>query len=116
MQPLIDPNHLALYVGDDLGLRNEILAIFEDQLEYWLERLDPAMEDKDWHLASHTLKGASCGVGAWEIGKLSEKSESLVGDIENKSEQRKEMVITLHGLIHSVLKEISAMCDEQAVA
>ncbi|MEL6791229.1 MAG: Hpt domain-containing protein [Pseudomonadota bacterium] len=79
MSDLIDLNHLQLYVGDDVSLRDEILSIFEDQLALWMGRLSPDMDDDTWYQAAHTLKGAARGVGVWAIGDLCEKAEALMG-------------------------------------
>lgn len=75
----IDRSHLDQYVFGDRALLDEILTIFIDQASQWIERMDPALDDHAWHLAAHTLKGASRGVGAWALGDLAEAAEQLVG-------------------------------------
>jgi HPt (histidine-containing phosphotransfer) domain-containing protein len=82
MTQAIDLQHLEQYVGDDAGLRDEILSIFEDQVEGWLARLDPSADDQDWKNAAHALKGASRGVGAFELGDLCETAEGLIGSAQ----------------------------------
>lgn len=114
MTGMIDSSHLALYVGDDDTLRDEILMIYQEQLEHWLECFVPTMNDEDWYHASHTLKGASRGVGVWAIGDLCEKSESLVGKLENKHDQRKALLLELHGHVETVMSEISKMLTDVA--
>lgn len=75
----IDLAHLEQYVFGDRALLDEILTIFIEQASMWIARMNPALDDEAWHSAAHTLKGASRGVGAWALGDLAEKAESLVG-------------------------------------
>lgn len=75
----IDLKHLNQYVFGDNALLDEILTIFIEQASMWIDRMDPSLDDKEWHLAAHTLKGASRGVGAWALGDLAEQAEKLVG-------------------------------------
>ncbi len=114
MTDIIDRDHLKLYVGDDMTLRNEILFIYEDQLEHWLTCFAPTMSDDDWYHASHTLKGGSRGVGVWPIGDLCEKGEGLVGKLEDKISQRQLMLDELRTLVASVLNEISQITTDEA--
>ncbi len=116
MTDLFDEKHLALYVGDDISLRNEILIIYEQQLETWSEKLNIHMDDKDWYLAAHTLKGASRGVGVWCIGDLCEVAEALCGDFEGKLDQRADFIEKLLSDISKVSIEISKLCDEVVAA
>lgn len=79
MNAAIDLRHLEQYVFGDRSLLDEILTIFIDQASAWIDRMDPALPDDDWHLAAHTLKGAARGVGAWALGDVAERAETLVG-------------------------------------
>ncbi len=79
MTAAIDLRHLEQYVFGDRGLLDEILTIFVEQAAKWVERLDPAQDDEAWHSAAHALKGASRGVGAWTLGDLAERAETLIG-------------------------------------
>jgi HPt (histidine-containing phosphotransfer) domain-containing protein len=83
----IDRSHLDQYVFGDRALLDEILTIFIDQASAWIARMDPELCDREWHLAAHTLKGASRGVGAWALGDLAEEAERLVG--AGQSERRR---------------------------
>jgi HPt (histidine-containing phosphotransfer) domain-containing protein len=85
MADAIDLQHLEQYVGDDAALRDEILCIFEDQVEGWLTRLDPSSDDHDWKNAAHALKGASRGVGAFRLGDLCEAAEGLVSHADARA-------------------------------
>lgn len=88
----IDLQHLELYIGGDVALRDEILTIFDEQAELWLAKLDPEEEDEVWRDAAHALKGAARGVGAWEIGDLCEEAEDLVGGAPEKVAKRQALL------------------------
>lgn len=75
----IDIRHLDQYVFGDRALLDEILTIFIDQASMWIDRMEVDLDDKDWHLAAHTLKGAARGVGAWALGEAAERAEKLIG-------------------------------------
>lgn len=79
MKAAIDLRHLEQYVFGDRSLLDEILTIFIDQASQWIDRMDPALPDDQWHLAAHTLKGAARGVGAWALGDVAERAEALLG-------------------------------------
>lgn len=79
MSAPIDTSHLEKYVFGDAALRDEILSIFIEQAAAWIARMDPALADDDWRHAAHTLKGAARGVGAWSLGDIAERAETLVG-------------------------------------
>jgi HPt (histidine-containing phosphotransfer) domain-containing protein len=82
----IDYAHLDKYVCGDRALLDEILTIFEEQAESWVDHLKPELSDEDWQHAAHSLKGASRGVGAWAVGDLAEKAESMVEGVGNRRE------------------------------
>ncbi len=108
--PLIDMKHLSLYVGEDHALRDEILSIYEDQLNQWVDTLHADMPDDDWEHGVHALKGASRGVGAWEIGDLCEEAESFIRSMEDKREKRVAMLKSLHSQLPAMFAEIARLC------
>ncbi|MFZ5616503.1 MAG: Hpt domain-containing protein [Pseudomonadota bacterium] len=83
MNPPIDTSHLEKYVFGDAALRDEILSIFIEQAAAWIARMDPSLDDDGWRHAAHTLKGAARGVGAWSLGDIAERAETLVGSGRN---------------------------------
>lgn len=88
---LIDVAHLDKYVAGDISLRDEILSIFEEQAEMWVRILDPRADDSAWRDAAHALKGASRGVGAWDIGSIAADAEHLVG--QDASVDEREIIL-----------------------
>ena len=102
---LIDVDHLDKYVAGDRALRDEILAIYEEQAEMWTRVLDPNAEDTAWKDAAHALKGASRGVGAWAIGDICADAEKLVGP-DASSEQRQSTLVSLRDAVQRAIAEV----------
>jgi len=71
----IDFAHLARFTAGDADLTEEVLGLFREQVALWLRVLDPAIEDQAWKDAAHTLKGASLGVGAFDLARACEAAE-----------------------------------------
>lgn len=111
---LIDLDHLDLYVCGDDALRDEILAIFEEQAEIWAGLLDPDAEDATWHAAAHALKGAARGVGAWQLGDLCAKAESLTGHIRNLRQKREAVLSAVRETGRATVDEIRILRDSPA--
>ncbi len=64
---ILDRAHLAAMTGGDTGLTIEVLEIFREQAALWGRMLDPKAPPAQWADAAHTLKGASLGIGAFEL-------------------------------------------------
>ena len=107
---LLDLDHLALFVADDVALRDEILAIFRNQTESWIACLDPATNDNAWHDAAHALKGASRGVGAWALGDLCAEAETLVG-ARGSLRERTEFLAGLRDTAFLTIEEVRRLRD-----
>ena len=78
-EPPIDVAHLRLYTAGDADLEKEIAALFGESCASYLAGLENAASDHDWKQAAHALKGASRGVGAFALGTLAEKAETMLG-------------------------------------
>jgi hypothetical protein len=104
----IDIAHLDRYVAGDSALRDEVLAIFEGQVERCLRLLDPDGPNEDWRSISHALKGASRGIGAWDVGLLCEKAEKMTGTAEDVREAR---IAAKDAILASVDKALSEIRD-----
>ncbi|MCA8888754.1 MAG: Hpt domain-containing protein [Parvularculaceae bacterium] len=81
----IDYAHLDKYVCGDRALLDEILSIFQEQVEGWVQQMTPELEDDAWRHAAHSLKGASRGVGAWAVGDIAEEAEAMVAGAGDRS-------------------------------
>ena len=102
---LIDMAHLEKYVSDDVTLRDEILAIFVEQIQALLSQFELQQDDESWKNTAHTLKGASRGVGAWKIGDLCEQAEKMIGDDSAKEEARETFLVSLRQLATATIEE-----------
>jgi len=111
---MIDEGHLEKYVGDDDGLRDEILAIFVQQTGALLSQFDTTLSDERWRDLAHTLKGASRGVGAWPLGDLCEEAERLVGDGPAKIERRASLLVSMRHMAKSALIDARSLMSTAA--
>jgi HPt (histidine-containing phosphotransfer) domain-containing protein len=73
----VDLAHLSRFTFADQALEKEILGLFLAQLPETLAALTAAVNERDWKIAAHTLKGSSRAVGAWRIARLAEEAEAL---------------------------------------
>ena len=108
----IDLDHLNRYVFGDKGLLDEVLTIFSEQAEQWLERLDLTLEDSAWKDAAHTLKGAARGVGSWTLGDLCEEAEKLVGGVPEKTGRRRALLASLKAHVEEAIAEANRLKAE----
>lgn len=77
--PPVDLHHLRRYTLGDPALEAEILALFAADLPTRLSAMRTAATEKDWKMATHTLKGAGRAVGAWQVAERAEAAERLGG-------------------------------------
>lgn len=101
MKAPVDIQHLEKYVFGDRALLDEILTIYIDQALMLLGRFDASSDDELWRSTAHTLKGASRGVGAWTVGDLAEKAETLVG--ADRRAERQSLIDQLRGAGHAAI-------------
>lgn len=105
----IDTAHLEKYVVGDAALRDEILCIFSDQAEFLDSQFEIGQTDEGWRNTAHALKGAARGVGAWTLGDLCEKAETLVGDVAGKRERRAALLVSLRHQLKRALAEAARL-------
>ncbi|HWA91540.1 MAG TPA: Hpt domain-containing protein [Rhizomicrobium sp.] len=78
--PAVDLAHLARYTGGDTALNAEILRLFDSQASELVDKLRSvlaARDAKSWKLATHTLKGAARGIGAFGLGDAAAAAEPI---------------------------------------
>ncbi|MGI9371352.1 MAG: Hpt domain-containing protein [Hyphomicrobiales bacterium] len=73
----VDLIHLNHYTMSDEGLQREVLQLFCNQVETYVQHLWHAVSQDDWYLAAHTLKGAARSIGAWKVASAAEKAECI---------------------------------------
>ncbi|MEM7740251.1 MAG: Hpt domain-containing protein [Pseudomonadota bacterium] len=110
----IDFAHLDRYVAGDVALREEVLTIFESQVARCLRLLDPDAPHEEWRSIAHALKGASRGIGAWQIGDLCAEAESMKGASTDVRERRVEAKVQIERCAKSALDEIRRLRRDSA--
>src|SRR2546430_10253597 len=80
----VNIEHLDRYTGGDCALNKEILRLFDTQCRELMGKLEfLASGDSDarsWRDATHTLKGAARGVGAFQLGNAAAEAEKTGGE------------------------------------
>lgn len=71
----VDFAYLERFAAGDAAVIDEVLEIFREQAAIWAQMIDPASEG--WRDAVHTVKGASRGIGAFQLGDACEQAETL---------------------------------------
>lgn len=73
--PVFDREHLARYTSGDAALEAELFGLLKEQAERCLNAMQTAADGNAWRAAAHTLKGASRGVGAFELAEACQRAE-----------------------------------------
>jgi hypothetical protein len=105
----IDLDHLDRYVAGDVALRDEVLTIFEGQVERCLNMLDPEGPHEEWRSIAHALKGASRGIGAWTVGAYCEEAERVGGSFEEMVAARRSLKASIERSVSAAIAEIRAL-------
>ncbi len=105
----IDFSHLSRYTAGDDGVMRDVLTIFRSQARDWVEALDKDLPDERWHDLAHALKGSARGIGAFEIARIAEAAEGLMG--ENSTGAREALLNHLNAELSRVLNEIDLTLD-----
>jgi HPt (histidine-containing phosphotransfer) domain-containing protein len=78
----VDLTHLDRYTGGERAINEEVLRLFQNSCQDILAKLEALAADATnpvtarlWHEAAHTLKGASRGIGAFELADAAEEAE-----------------------------------------
>ena len=108
----VDFAHLEGYAAGDQEVVDEVLAIFREQSEVWVRRLDPVGAAEGWRDGAHTLKGASLGVGAFQLADVCTEAEAASGRSEGERTVLRERV--RHAL-NAALADIAAYAHERAL-
>ena len=80
--PVLDREHLEQYTAGDAALEAELFGLLSNQIEACVSALKTASCEDEWRTAVHTLKGASRGVGAMELGEACAQAEGRYQDAE----------------------------------
>jgi len=81
--PVLDQDHLNQYTLGDDALATEILHLFTDQVDVYLDGLKTAKDGLDWQQVAHGLKGSASAIGAWALADLAERAENgILSDVD----------------------------------
>jgi HPt (histidine-containing phosphotransfer) domain-containing protein len=108
----VDLAHLDRYTGGDRALNEEILRLFDRQCREMIAKLEQVLAEapdaKSWRQATHTLKGAARGIGAFSLGDAAAAAENTGSEGENALaalERLKATSEAVHGFIAGFLDE-----------
>jgi len=106
----VDLAHLARYTGGDPRLDAEILELFDGQCRMIVAELEQLASEegngKAWREATHKLKGAARGVGAFALGDAAAEAETVApGGVYAVLEQLKRDGEAVHAFIQDLLKQ-----------
>ncbi|HEY0282493.1 MAG TPA: Hpt domain-containing protein [Rhizomicrobium sp.] len=79
-QCVVDLAHLARYTGGDEAINAEVLRLFDAQTAEIVGRLQTILDARDvksWRDSIHALKGASRGVGAFDMAEAAAFAEPI---------------------------------------
>jgi HPt (histidine-containing phosphotransfer) domain-containing protein len=79
-QCVVDLIHLARYTGGDEAINTEILRLFDAQTSEIVGRLQAILDARDaksWREATHSLKGAARGIGAFSMADAAAFAEPI---------------------------------------
>jgi HPt (histidine-containing phosphotransfer) domain-containing protein len=106
----VDFAHLERYAGGDEALIQEVLGIFREQAEIWLQLLNPEAPAGAWKDAAHSLKGSALGVGAFALAKACETAERGAG-----GGGRETLLDGVRDALDAALSDIAAYQHERAL-
>jgi HPt (histidine-containing phosphotransfer) domain-containing protein len=79
-QCVVDLAHLARYTGGDEAINAEILRLFDTQTSEIVGGLQAVLDARDaksWKEATHALKGAARGIGAFALADAAAFAEPI---------------------------------------
>lgn len=74
----MDFSYLEGFVGGEVSIALEVVALFREQAPKWAAGLDSA--NPDWRAVAHTVKGAARGIGANALGDACDAAEVGAAD------------------------------------
>lgn len=91
MSGAVDFDYLENFTAGDAQVIAEVLALFQEQAEMWLTKLDDPGDG--WRDLVHTIKGAARGIGAGALGDVADRAER--GDASMADEVRAALLAVL---------------------
>ena len=110
IQGAVDFDHLESYAAYDAGVIDEVLVLFREQSTLWLRLMDPHQGSEGWRDGAHTLKGASLGVGAFQLAEVCSAAEAAA---DAGVGERTVMFDRVRDALDAALADIAAYSHEQ---
>lgn len=76
---VFDHDYLKNYTAEDEGLQREVLALFFEQIQSLLDRMDLEGDAEEFHGAAHAIKGSARGLGLVRLGDEAARLEAMKG-------------------------------------
>ncbi len=108
----VDFGHLERYAANDEALIDEVLGIFREQAELWIQLLEPQAPAGAWKDAAHSLKGSALGVGAFALAQACEAAE--MGS-EADPDRKGRLLDAIRDQMDAALADIAAYRHEKAL-
>jgi HPt (histidine-containing phosphotransfer) domain-containing protein len=108
----VDFAYLETYAAHDGDVIDEVLTIFREQTTIWIRLLDPAGPADTWRDGAHTLKGASLGVGAFDLAKACAEAEQ---GFDLDAGRRAVLLSAVHDALDAAIADIAAYTHERAL-
>jgi HPt (histidine-containing phosphotransfer) domain-containing protein len=108
----VDFDYLGEYTAGDADLMEEVLGIFEHQVELWMRLLEPQSSPDMYRDGAHTLKGASLGIGARDLAAACLEAEQ---NSAAHAPARAALTDQVRTRLEAVLSDIAAWRHEQAL-
>jgi HPt (histidine-containing phosphotransfer) domain-containing protein len=77
---VVDLTHLSRYTGGDEAINAEVLRLFDAQTSEIVGRMQAILDARDaksWKEATHALKGAARGIGAFMLADAAAFAEPI---------------------------------------
>lgn len=108
-QNVIDLVHLEKYVAGDDALRAEILSMFAARAAELNAALKAPQTEQERKLTLHTLKGGARGIGAWALGDLCERAESVNG-LPGKQVEQDALIDRIDEAVEAIAAAVQSLC------
>ena len=105
--PPVDRAHLASFTGGDESIDRDLLESFVEKSAVYLEQLASSVHS-GWREMSHKIKGAARGIGAFDLGNLAEKAETLTS-----VEEKQEILLLMRENFENIRRYVNTLSEEQ---
>lgn len=75
----VDFSILESFAANDRSVIDEVLSLFQEQVQIWSPMLSP--EAEGWRDAAHTVKGAALGLGALALADACRAAEAATDEL-----------------------------------